>query len=157
MIKKGFTLIELLIGIAIMATAFSMVSAQFRDFSRNQAVVSVARELKSDLRLAQEQSLAGKKPSGIGCDSPKVLDHYLFSTNSTTYRIDAVCSSPVTMVRIKEVTLPDGILISAGAVSFKVLGQGTDLEAGTESVFTVTQEATGNSTTVSISAAGEIY
>src|SRR5437762_5518928 len=102
--KKGYTLIEILVGLSIIGILFAVGYLNFRDYARRQAVVAASRALKSDLRLAQEQALAGQKPTGCG-----TLNGYQLNITSTTaYEIDAVCDVG-NVIAVKNITTPTGI------------------------------------------------
>lgn len=155
--RKGYTLIELLVGLAILGLIFGVGYANFRDYSRRQAVVSAERDLRSDLRLAQEQALAGQKPAGCNV----VLNAYKFKIlSSTQYEIDANCAGGDIVV--KAVTLPGTITFTSPAgpfpfvINFKVLGVGTDLPSGTSVTITLKQSQTGAIKTLIINYTGEI-
>jgi prepilin-type N-terminal cleavage/methylation domain-containing protein len=147
----GYTLIEILVGLTIMAVIFSFGFVSFRDFSRRQALVGVARTLKGDLRLAQEYALSGKKPEGC-----LTLNGFNFSvTSESEYKIQAFCADSA--IDVKSVALPEGITFATPLPSlfyFKVLGAGTSLSANL--VITLTQSATGNSQVITVTPAGEI-
>lgn len=155
--KKGYTLIEILVALTIIGLLFAVGYAGFRDFSRRQIVKDAAKEIQGDLRLAQGNAITGQKPEG--CNSLKTLDSYSFNVVSLSpaeYSIEANCGSSAIIV--KSVNLPSGITLSAptpNPLKFKVLGQGTNI--GTDNwVLTLTQVGTGNTTSVTVTAGGEI-
>ncbi len=162
--KKGFTLIELLITISILSILFALGFAGFRDFSRRQELEGVARQFRGDLSQAVEYAASGYKPAIAGCPAPAayVLDGYHISNSGGTYSIDVICSG--TTVPIKTVTLPTGYTITRtyvggapllGYLVIKPLRQGTNLVAGSEDDFLVS-DSVGNTTTVVLTPAGEI-
>ncbi len=125
MIHKAYTLIELLIVISITAIVFGVGIAGYREFSRRQALTGILKQVKADLRLAQQLSLSGQKPSDVTCVK---LDSYTFTSSGPGYQIIATCINPATVTSIvKDVTMPQDTTISNGSVKFKILGQGTDL------------------------------
>lgn len=153
----AYTLIEILVGLTIVGLVFGAGYISFREFARRQALAGVARSLKSDLRLAQEQALAGKKPSGLACNSPNTLSGYYFDlTSPTAYNIAARCSGG--NIVIKQVVLSLGITAAASSnpTVFKVIGQGTEIPTGSQITITLTQAGTGNTGTVTITSTGEI-
>ena len=85
MAKKyaGYTLIEILVSLPIVGLIFGIGYVNFRDFSRRQALAGVARMVKGDLRLAQEQALAGKKPTHAFCNPSNQLDGFNFRVVSS--------------------------------------------------------------------------
>ena len=130
-VSSGFTLIETLVAVAIVAAAFSFGYASFREFSRRQYLESCVRSVKGDLRLAQEQALAGKKACA-GTLSSVNFDW----VSSTSYKIIGECTLPTSSFEIKTVNLPANIShsLSIDPIKFKVLGQGVE----TGSTITVT-------------------
>lgn len=165
--KKGYTLIEILVGISIIGILFAAGYVSFRDFSRRQALLGSAKLLQADFRLAQQMALAGTKPDELGCQSNS-LDGIRFnitdaSPDPSYYVIRAVCgavsdsSNPI----IKTVYLPSGIVpnlsqFSPNPLLFKVLGQGTNIPEGTDSVIVLTQEGINVQPTITISSSGDI-
>jgi len=160
--QKGYTLIEILVGLTIIGFLFSFGYVSFRDFSRRQAVAGQAKSIQGDLRLAQETALAGQKPDDPLCNPPAVLNSYGFRvTTPTQYRIEANCSDVIDSYEIivKEVNLSPDLALSTSSVNpieFKVLGQGNNITAGTGVTLTLTQVATSNQTTITITSGGEI-
>lgn len=160
--SHGFTLIELLVGISITLIVFSVGIAGYRDFSRRQALTGVSKELKGNLRMIQQLALTGQKPEGATCAT---LTGYRFSlTGNTGYTLAASCNdsngAAVPDVVIKTVDLtPNGATITATVpnMKFKVLGQGTDLIQGVNSVNTITLTHTsGNVSNLYIGFGGQI-
>jgi prepilin-type N-terminal cleavage/methylation domain-containing protein len=158
MAKKyaGYTLIEILVALTIVGLIFGIGYVNFRDFSRRQALAGVARSVKGDLRLAQEQALAGKKPEHIFCNPPNQLDGFNFRVvSSQSYVLEANCTGGA--VTTKTGTLPSDISISTPSpnpIIFKILGQGTNLSG--DATLTLTQTGTSNSTIITITLGGEI-
>lgn len=154
--KKGYTLIEILVTLTIVGLIFSLGFVSFREFSQRQAVVAAARRIKADLRLAQEQALAGNKPPGAPCDSPNVLNGYNFKVVSPqTYEIEANCSAGA--VRVKSVSISPEISMSIPSpnpITFKVLGQGTNVSGST--TISLTQAGTNYTQTLTVTSVGEI-
>lgn len=154
----GYTLIEILVSITIIALLFIFGYASFREFSRRQAINSAVRVVRGDLRLAQQQALAGNKPADPKCNAPNLLDGYYFRAASTSYTIEAACSGvsggPVTT---KSVSLSSDISMTAPSpnpILFKVLGQGTNISSTATVV--LTQAGTNNTQTITITSGGEI-
>lgn len=150
--EHAYTLIEILVSLTIISLIFGVGFISFREFARRQALAAVARSLRGDLRLAQEQALVGKKPGGCN-----VLGGYRFSAVSgTQYTIEAVCSNGNFSVGKTSVPFPSGVSMNPvpGNILFKVLGQGTDL--GSDVEVNLVQEATGNTIKVTITTGGEI-
>jgi len=153
--RQGFTLIEVLISLTIIGLLFGFGFVSFRDYSRRQQLVSVARTIKGELRLVQSKASAGEKPAS--CNGANTLSSYSFQIiNSISYKVAANCLAG--NVDIKTENLPDGISMSpaSGTISFKVLGQGTNITAGGSFVITFTQAGTNNTSLVTVTAGGEI-
>lgn len=149
---SGFTLIEVLVGLTIVGLIFAVGFVGFREFARRQALLGAVRRIEGDLRLAQQQALAGKKP--VGC---VVLDGYRFSASSENqYRIQAACSNGDFSIGKDSILLSEGVKMNPlpSSIMFKVLGLGTDLASSVE--IRLEQSGTGNSQTVTVSPAGEI-
>lgn len=154
--RDGYTLIEVLIVVAIMGLIFGIGFFSFRDYSKKKAVEAIARTLKSDLRLAQGQSLAGKKPT----DCTSSLDGYSFAVTTGTpsfYTVTAVCGNQ--NILIKTATLTSDMSLSVPSVNpilFKPLGQGTNIPSGSSVTITITQFISNFSQVVTVSSTGEI-
>lgn len=150
----GYSLIEIIVAVTIISLVFTFGYAGFREYSRRQLLVSAARSLQGELRLAQGYSLSGKKPTGC-----TVLDGYRVKISATTYSLVAVCAK-INEISINKDDLPIASGVTASATknifTFKALGQGTDMGVGTSSVITLTQTATGRTQTITVSASGEI-
>lgn len=155
--NSAYTFIEILVALTIVGLIFGIGYVSFRDFSRRQALLGTTRNIKGDLRLAQEQAISGEKPSDFRCDSPNTLSGYYFNrVSANSYSLVARCSGG--NVVSKEVNLPSDISIAANQnpIVFKVLGQGTDVPQASPAVITLTQAGTSNTATISISSTGEI-
>jgi len=153
--EAGYTLIEILVGMTIISLIFSVGYASYRDFARRQALEGSARRLEADLRLAQEQALAGKKPSTIACTGGELLIGYdFYAETATTYKIQANCSGGLVDVKTVEIAEEITLSSSPNRFTFKVLGRGTDLSTAAD--ITLTQTATGNTFGITVSPEGEI-
>jgi len=163
--RNGYTLIEILAAMSIAALIFAIGYVNFRDFSRRQALAGYARNLKGDLRLAQQEALTGKKPTDAldKCvDDTDVtrptLSGYNFRVVSTSiYTIEAVCSGGT--IEIKRVVLGTDMTLGApnpNPILFKILGQGTNITTASPASITLTQTGTANVATIIVTASGEI-
>lgn len=155
--QGAYTLIEILVGLTIIGLIFAVGYVNFRDFSRRQAVAGAGKQIQGNLRLAQGLALAGQKPDDIKCNDPNLLNGYNFRVSASGYTLEASCTGG-TVVN-KDVVLPSGITVSIPSpnpIFFKILGQGTNIPAGTSVDLTLTQSRTNNKFTVTVSAAGEI-
>lgn len=153
----GYTFIEVLVGLTIITLIFTFGYVGFRDFARRQTITSAARNLKGELRLAQEQAFAGNKPSHVNCNPPNTLGGYYFRvTSTTTYEIEALCSGGAVSIKQNEITSILSISTpSPNPILFKVLGEGTNIPSG-DATITITLTASGQSQDVRVSASGEI-
>lgn len=149
--QRGFTLIELLVGITIISIVFGVGYASFREFSRRQALVGVTKIIKGDLRLIQQLALTGEK-NNPACDR---LDSYTFDpTGTNTYDLVENCVSGDYVVKSKTLDSKVSISLDSGVVSFKVLGQGTNLSS--EATLNLTHTVVGSSVDIVIGVGGEI-
>ncbi|MEK7472953.1 MAG: prepilin-type N-terminal cleavage/methylation domain-containing protein [Patescibacteria group bacterium] len=150
MIQKGYTLIELLVGISIIAIIFGVGFVSYREFSRRQSLTGVTKQLVGDLRLAQQLALTGQKPESGLCTT--LIGYTVSRTSTTTYDLIANCSNANYI--IKTINMPVNTTISAGSVTFKVLGQGTNLTSPL--TYTVTNTSASTSGIVTIGIGGDI-
>ncbi len=120
--RQGFGLIEFLIVIAIFGLSVSLITASFLTFERNQRVKNAARQLKSDLRLAQNKASSGDKGIGTGllCLStvtPETLVGWYvnMTAGSSSYTIAGDClkSTGETSFGSKTINLPRGVKLRA--------------------------------------------
>lgn len=155
--NHAYTLIEILVGITIIGIIFGIGYVGFRDFSRRQALTSVSRMIKSDLRLAQSKALSGEKPDNAFCTGTEVLNSYEFRIVDTdTYRVNANCSGGDVEIKSEELDSSDIVIMSGtNPIVFKVLGHGTNIPNPTE-IVGVTQISTGNIISITVSQGGEI-
>ena len=156
---KGYTLVEVLVSLTIVGLLFGFGFASFRDFSRRQQLTGVARSIKGEIRLVQSKASAGEKPDNANCSGTNTLSSYGFQiVNSTSYKVVANCLGGSVDIWDVPKSLPDGISMSpaSGTISFKVLGQGTNIAAGGSVVITFTQAGTNNTSLVTVTSGGEI-
>jgi prepilin-type N-terminal cleavage/methylation domain-containing protein len=159
----GYTLIEILVGLSIIGLLFGVGYANFRSFSERQVLLNAAKSMRGDIRIAQEIALAGQKPNDSKCNSPSnSLNGYTFTVLSpSSYEIRASCSGGLASTPYKIVTMNLGATItspmpSPNPILFKVLGQGTNIDAGQSTQITLIQTGTNNKTTITISSGGQI-
>ena len=154
---SGFTIVELLVVISIMTLLFSIGYGRFRDFSRRQALASVARQIEGDIRLTQELASSGKKP-----DRCVTLSVYRFRVNNNdTYNINAECTewdddNDSDKYFKYRVAIPHGFSLSAPDgrnINFYTVGGGNDAGDG----YSVDiEDATGDTLTVSVTSGGDV-
>lgn len=156
--ESGYTLIEVLVGLTIIGFLFGLGYVNFRDFSRRQAVAGAAKNIQGDMGLAQQLALSGQKPDDIKCNPPNLLSSYNFRIASAgEYVIEAVCTGGA--VESKSVVLPADISISSDSlttISFKVLGQGTNIVSLDRVILTLTQASTNNIYNITVGSGGNI-
>lgn len=158
----GFTLIELLVGLTIIGSLFGYGFVSYRDFTRRQTLSSLGKQIQGDIRLAQANAISGFKPTVGACDSTYVLDNYSFNVLSPTeYEVFATCSKvgSQSTIQTKDVELPAGITIaptSVNPITFKVLGQGNNIQSGSSATIVLTQAGTNTTYTVTITSGGEV-
>lgn len=154
---KGFTLIELLVGITITSIVFSVGYSGFREFSRRQALTGVTKATVSDLRKIQQLALTGQKPDPSLGTCTKLVGYTFNRLDSNTYQLIANCDNNGTAAtRIVKTVDLNGVTFTATTAStlFKILGQGTNLSASNNLVFTHT--ATGSIGTITIRVGGDV-
>lgn len=145
----GFTLIELLIAISIIGIIFTVGLARYNQFNRRQILVQAARELKSNLRLAQSKALAGEKPTGCDVLSGHKLE---FLGNNRDYKIVAVCGSDID-VKTGLTLGPSITKTGPSSVLFKILTQGAEAKV----LFTLSIPGVDDVVVVTVTEGGEIY
>jgi type II secretory pathway pseudopilin PulG len=154
----GYTIIEIIVSIFILIIIFSAVQAGYRVFILQKSLGSVKSQIISDIKLAQQYAMSGKKPTG--CSG---LNGYRFTTISNTdpdlnyYQIWSDCD---TDVKVKEVYLKNiAKQVSFTSVNpnvlFKVLGAGTDIGEGLTRTITLSQSG-GGTMTIIITPGGEV-
>src|SRR3990172_5731384 len=177
---QGFTLIELVIVIGVMALLFGFGYASYREFARRQMVNGAVIQLRSNLRLAQQLALSGKKPES-GCNTLNSYQFYLNYSlfNPDQYEIRPRCDGSEYALITKTVIFPKGVHFSSttglfGSLRFNVLVRGVVISGGSSpAVITVgfIGHLTGacaaaptacvpqwlNTQTVTVTEAGEIF
>jgi len=149
----GFTLIELLVVIMTMGLLFGFGYANYRGFQRRQQLEGVVREFKTNLRLAQQLAITGKKEAGC-----VTLEGYaIVRKNNWSYAIEDRCSGGGGGTEIKTVNLlPLNISVGpfppGNRFTFLVLTQGVDKTV----TVTFTQLSTSDTKSVVITQSGEI-
>lgn len=158
---SAYTLIEVLVTLLIVGILFAFGYASFRDFARRQELAGAVKQMQGDLRLAQQMSLSGEKPSNSGCSTLSGINFRTVSSSclggsGSSYVIEYNCNGVVQSPSIKCVDIPADISMTAPAVNpitFKVLGNGTNLSA--DDIITLRQ-GTINTASVTITSGGQI-
>ena len=146
---KGYTLVELLVSVTIIGLVFGVGYVAFRSFSQRQILDGAARDLRGQLRLAQEQALAGKKT--VDCTGT-LTGYQLNITSGVSYDLEVYCTNG--SFPVKSVDLPTGLSLQTDSpvnpILFKVLGEGTNLPVSSINItitgFGLTQSVVVNKT-----------
>ena len=64
--SSGFSLIELMVVISLFGIAASLITASYLSFEKNQRIKGAASQLKSDLRLVQNNATSGNHGVNVG-------------------------------------------------------------------------------------------
>lgn len=128
-IQSGFSFIELLIVMVVMMLVFGISLSSYRQFQRKKAVDAFATQVKTDINLAREYALSGKKPTS-GCTE---LDGYLFwipAFSQRQYYVWPMCDGGFNAPYTKLVNWPPGIVMSIPdfyGINFRPLGKGVEI------------------------------
>lgn len=157
MIKSiGFTLVELLIAVSVLAIIGAFGFAALVNYSRIQALENAARDLKTHLRLVQSKAMVQEKPAACSSSAPLTAYRLTF-TNPSNYRIDALCSTTVT---VGTFSLPQPITRTVPAadtyIDFLVSSGLPRPAVGYSLPFTFTLSGFSNTSSVIIEATGVI-
>ncbi len=156
--SPGYTLIELLVSLVVISIVFGLGVAGYRDFARRQALSGAAKNIASDLKLAQQKAAAGEKPASGTCSAENLSGYYFRVTNATTYTVSAACGSGENVLKTVNLAANPATTNITIAISqpvlFKVLSQGTNLSSA--STLTVTDTKSGRQFGVIISIGGSV-
>jgi prepilin-type N-terminal cleavage/methylation domain-containing protein len=148
---NAFTLIEMMVVIGLMLIIFTIALPNYRSYQRSKDLDKVYQNMVADIRLAQEYAISGNKPTACGSN---VLQRYeVYYVSASEYQIRAVCGG--NYVYIKTVNLNGVTQNSFSPIGFKVLGEGTNIPAGT--TITITLSYIGNTKTIKVESGGEIH
>ena len=152
----GFTLIELLIVIAIIGVLSAISIPSFSNFNNNQRLSQAAKQVKNDLRSAQNRALSGIEGSawGINVNAGEAF-YTLFKCPTTAAYTLTTCSLVTTK------SLPSGFTIQAPdftdlvfeVASGELYVDGVLVTAGN---FSFDVDLDGSTRTITVSAGGKI-
>ena len=140
---KGFTLIELLIATAIFSIVTGGGIASYNQFNQREKLKAAALEVKTYLRKAQTNAMAGvKDDSPAGCAGQPLDGWCVDLFRGYTYGHCGGLASPATVdFSVEEFSLPDGINLTfhnpadgsldmqRSILLFKPLAKGVDQES----------------------------
>ena len=135
---KGYTFVEILVVLLIMTIFLGVGVVSFRGFERRQEVEAGAREIISNLRLAQNEASAGVKPAGC-VGELKGHRFRAISGSPSGYQVHAVCDNAVL---VKESFLAGSVSLTetGGDILFNTLAQGVDLTGSGRILITSSSE-----------------
>lgn len=144
--SKGFTFIELIIATGILLSLVGFGTASYVNFNERQILEQAAKDLKNNIRVAQQNAISGVKdndlcdPDGAGsapaetfrgwCMSPR-HDDAATSGPYDSYQIYGVCDTDESDTTVKTFpletgitpfNLPDGIILTTRSFSPSVAG-----------------------------------
>lgn len=134
--KAGFSLMELLVVLSVMAILTTIGLVSFLNYNRTQILTTASRDLRNNLRFAQNKAIVGEKPP----DCTTLSAYYLVFTSETEYEIHAVCSD-IDQKTIAKFKLPQGVKKTAGSdIHFKIASGGL---SGSDITITLTSNFGG--------------
>lgn len=156
----GYTLVEVLIGLMLFGFLFAGSYTAYRDFIGRAAIDRSVQDLKTAVASTKQYALSGEKPNGW-CAAPKKLIGFMlnFSGAPNSYSSYLVCEDGWNSFLVNSFAPNAGVTytVASGSptsVTFKTLGQGTDLTSNIQITFT--HSTYGNQRTVTISPAGVV-
>lgn len=152
--SSGYTIIEIIISLFILMMIFSVVQANYRGYVQRSSIDMARNQMISDMKLAREYALAGKKP-----DTCTNLLGYVFRTytSGSRYTITADCDTDVLVKTVFISDIAKGISITTdNNVIFRISGLGTNITAGGSRTFTLRQQTSLITRTVTVTSGGEI-
>lgn len=155
---SGYTLIEIMVVLATISLIFGLGYVNYRDYVLRQNLAGIAGDLKSDLNLARQLALSGRKPNDANCNTHTLNGYEVEVIDGDTYQIAAVCSGgDVIEKTVDLISGPSGYTITVPSPNpflFKAVAGGTDI-AGSTSI-RITQVPTSDFTDIIITEGGEV-
>jgi len=164
--SPAFTLIELLIVIAIIGILTAITIPSFSNFNNKQRLSQAAKQIKNDLRSAQNRAINGIKDSddnkvwGIQFASPNVYSYTLYTCSELdTAQSPCLCSDQV-FTTTK--SLANTFVIDVSATSIFVFDEISGAVCDSSSLLgvgassSVDLSLSGSTRTVTVSAGGKI-
>lgn len=157
--QKGFTLVEIILVLTIISIFSTIVISAINTYNKYATIKSYADTIVSDLTRAKTLALTQSKPSGC---SGNTLTGYQFVISGSTYSIQAVCSSSVT---VSTVSIPSSQLqfdanvgkTITGPIFFPVLTNQVDLTTtGSNGQITLCDTSNTISEVIQVDAVGNI-
>ncbi|MFC1649735.1 Tfp pilus assembly protein FimT/FimU [Patescibacteria group bacterium] len=152
-LQYGFTFIEILVAMGIMIMVFTLGVGSYREFARRQQINSASRDIKADLRHAQQEAIVGKKPNHIDCSNSDLIGYRVHYIDNTSYEIIADCVDGPVSVKTKQYSPDSDIEISPFPdFTFNALAKGVS----SSQTIQITQVSVGVSRDIQIDQYGEI-
>ena len=145
--SAGFSLVELIVITAILALLGAVGFAGLVDYSRSQTLKTAARDLRTNLRLAQNKAMSQQVPAGC----TNLNSYQVRFINLTNYVIEPICGG-VPQTPVAQFALPENVTKTAGSdpIPFKVQTGNVDVQE------TITLTGFGKSETITITVTGVI-
>ncbi len=155
----GFTLIELLIVIAIIGILTAIAIPSFSSFNTNQRLSQAAKQVKNDLRSAQNRAINGVKDSngykvwGIWFADPDIHSYTVYTCSSLDVDVTPCTCTDKTRFAVK--SLSDSFKFTPSTALF-IFDQisGVVCDSGVSN--SVTLDLDGSTRTITVSAGGKI-
>jgi len=162
----GFTLIELLIVIAIVGILTAASIPSFQSFATNQRLSQAAKQVKNDLRSAQNRAINGVKDSsgnkvwGIRFADPNAYSYTIFTCSNLDRTTSPCTCSSISDFKVKSLSSSFSFDTSAGdrfifdEISGEVCDASGALTGGASSSIGLT--LSGSTRTITVTAGGRI-
>lgn len=160
---RGYTLVEVLIGLMLFGFLFAGSYTAYREFISRQAIDRSIADLKKTVAEAKQYALSGEDPNNK-CGNNSIVGYRIKIPYTPqfqilySYTLEIVCSDGASYF-VKFVSLQSGATYrlvggTPTSVTFKTLGQGTDLTSNIQLNFI--HSTYGGQRTVTITPAGVV-